>query len=154
MKRTIWMNLITALAVTTAACGNDAGVAVEGAWARTSPMTAEAGAVYMQLTSSEADRLIGASVDGSVAAHVEIHETVAADSGEGSGEMGGAMTMREVGEIPLPAGEPVSLEPGGLHIMLFELTEPLEVGSAFDLTLQFESADDRIVEVEIRDQAP
>ncbi len=138
------------LTVAAAACSGADGVTVERAWARTSPMMASAGAVYMDLESAVADRLTGASVDPSVAPVVEIHETAMADSGD----MSGQMTMREVGEIALPAGETVSLEPGGYHIMLLALPAPLTVGQTFDITLSFESAGDLVVEVEVRDEAP
>jgi copper(I)-binding protein len=147
------------LMVFTAACGSDDGVTVDKPWARASASMANAGAAYMQLTSGEADRLMGASVDASVAGKVEIHETTAADMGEdssdGNGSEGmGAMMMQEVGEIALPAGETVALEPGGLHVMLLGLAVPLEVGDTFDLTLQFENAGDRVIEVEVREDAP
>lgn len=133
-----------------------------------------AGAVYMDLTSEEADRLVGASVDSSVAAVTEVHETVEAhmgedagdgmdegmsddaEGGEGMSEMEGmgAMTMQEVESIDLQPGVTVNLEPGGYHIMLLDLAEPLEVGDTFDVTLDFETADDLVVTVEVRDSAP
>jgi copper(I)-binding protein len=106
---------------------------------------ANAGAAYMQLTSPEADRLLGVSVPQSVAARAEIHETVMS---------GDAMAMQQVEAIELPAGQTVSLEPGGYHVMLLELAEPLEAGETFELTLDFERAGDVVVVIEVRDQAP
>jgi copper(I)-binding protein len=38
--------------------------------------------------------------------------------------------------------------------MLLDLAGPLEVGDTFNLTLQFENAGDRVVEVEVREDAP
>lgn len=111
-------------------------------------MMATAGAVYMDLTATDDNRLIGASVDSSIAGKVEVHETVMKD--DGSGEM----MMQEVGTIDLAAGETVSLQPGGLHIMLLQLAEELEIGQVFDLTLQFAESDDMVVEIEVRDEAP
>ena len=75
----------------------------------------------------------------------EIHETAMED---------GAMSMREVGEIALPAGTTVNLEPGGYHIMLLDLARPLSVGDKFDVTLTFETAGEQVVEVEVREEAP
>jgi periplasmic copper chaperone A len=75
------------------------------------------------------------------------------DGGMDSGEM--AMTMRElVGGLPLPAGETVMLAPGGYHIMLIDLVEPLETGDEFELTLDFENADDVTLNVEVAESAP
>jgi copper(I)-binding protein len=77
------------------------------------------------------------------------------DDGDESGMEGmGAMTMQEVEAIELGAGDTVNLEPGGYHIMLLDLVEPLEVGDTFDVTLDFETADDLVVTVEVRDSAP
>ncbi|MCP4309275.1 MAG: copper chaperone PCu(A)C [bacterium] len=158
--------LMVALGLVATACGGDDGVAADGVWARNSPMMASAGAVYLDLTSGDADTLIGASVESSIAGKVEIHETAPADAemtDDSDAEMtddsmdegmGGAMTMREVGQITLPAGETVNLEPGGYHIMLLDVATPLELGDKFDLTLTFENADEMVVEVEVREQAP
>lgn len=159
------------LALTLTAClGDDAGpIAVTDAWARTSPASAENGAAYMTITSDVDDTLIGASADSSIAAAIEVHETVMAEhtddsmSDDSMSDEGmtddtmagmGAMSMQEVESIALPAGEPVSLEPGGYHIMLLGLAEPLEAGSTFDVTLRFGSGDEVVVTVEVRDEAP
>ena len=136
----------TALALLAVACGGSDGVEVEKPWARASAMVDGAGAAYMQISSPDADRLIGVSVDATVAAMAEIHETSMNDEG--------AMMMSEVGRIDIPAGETVMLEPGGYHIMLMQLAEPLEPGNAFDLTLQFAEGGDITVEVEVREEAP
>ena len=78
-------------------------------------------------------------------------DTMADDMGDDmSGDMGdGAMTMQEVESIPLPAGETVKLEPGGYHIMLLDLAEPLEEGMEFELTLTFEQAGELTVTVTV-----
>ncbi len=164
--------VLAALGLTAAACGSDeAAVDIEGAWARTSPMSAEAGAAYFQISSETDDVLIGASVDASVAGTVEIHETRMVEGNsedsamddsamddsamdDDSMEMGDVMEMVEVGRIDLPAGETVSLEPGGLHIMMLDLPAPLEEGDTFELTLDFETADDQVITVTIGDSAP
>jgi copper(I)-binding protein len=160
------------------------GPSVSGAWARTSPMGADIGAAYFELESDTDDTLVGASVSADIAATVEMHETVMSEGGMGEdmtedsmtedsmagdsmteGTMAedesedggmdmGTMTMQQVAEIALPAGETVTLQPGGLHLMLIDLAEPLEIGDTFDLTLDFAEADDVTVSVEVRDEAP
>lgn len=69
----------------------------------------------------------------------------------GMGDGGESMTMQPVDSIELPAGETVKLEPGGYHIMLLDLVEPLEVGQEIELTLSFEVAGDRTVTAEVRE---
>ena len=151
MRKAGLLSTLIALAMVASGCGGDGGVEVDGVWARTSPRTADAGAIYLQITSPDTDRLIGASVDPSVAGTVQIHETVMA---EGEGEGMGAMTMQEVGIIDLPAGETISLEPGGYHIMLMGLPALFEMGQTFEVTLTFETAGSKTYEVEVRDDAP
>jgi copper(I)-binding protein len=91
-------------------------------------------AAYMTLANAGGVgvRLVAAA--SPVAGVVEIHET----------QMNGdVMQMRPVeGGIPVLPGEVTQLAPGGLHIMLMQLTEPLEVGQAVWLTLTFETLDD------------
>jgi copper(I)-binding protein len=64
------------------------------------------------------------------------------------------MTMQEVDRVDLPAGTAVALQPGGYHIMLLGLAEPLTLGETIEVTLQFENAGEQTVEVPVRDTAP
>lgn len=137
--------LLVAFGLVAAGCGGDGGVAVEKPWARSSPAMANAGAIYMGLSSSDGDRLLGVAVDASIASTAEIHETAMAD---------GAMRMQEVGDIALPADTMVALEPGGYHIMLLNIATPLETGQKFEVTLTFQNAGEKVVEVEVREEAP
>ena len=51
------------------------------------------------------------------------------------------MRMRPVARIELPAGKPVKLAPGGLHIMLIDVKQPLKTGDQVPLTLTVQRAD-------------
>ena len=62
----------------------------------------------------------------------------------------GSMGMSPVSEIPVAAGGSATLEPGGFHIMLIDLTEPLVVGQKIDLTLTFRNAGEVKVTAEVR----
>lgn len=159
---------VSSPAVTTASTGGPATgqttdgsavagtVAVERAWARTSPAMATAGAAYMVLTAAADDELLGAKVDASVAGKVELHETkAAATDGTAPAASGmGAMTMVPVESISLPKGTAVALEPGGFHVMLLGLVTPLEAGSTLSLTLVFKNAGEQVVDIPVRDDAP
>ena len=159
-----------------AACGGDDPITIEGQWARTSPAMASMGAAYMSISASEGDQLVGVSVPASVAARAEIHEMVPADMAmndsmdmSASDDMDhsmddsiddetamdmGAMVMQQIMALDLPAGQTVSLEPGGYHVMLIDLAEPLVEGESFEVTLDFAEAEDLIVEVVVRTEAP
>jgi periplasmic copper chaperone A len=56
-----------------------------------------------------------------------------------------------VERVALPAGQSVELKPGGLHVMLINLTGPIEPGSTIEITLDFETAPDLTVTAEVRD---
>lgn len=121
------------------------GITVEDAWARTSSMNAEVGAVYMLLTSSTDDAVVSASVDMGVAMSAEVHETTMAEDG--------SMGMQMVMSVALPAGQTVAFEPGGYHIMLMGLVEPLAAGDIISVTLTLESGNTVTVDAEVRDDA-
>lgn len=114
---------------------------VTGAWARQAMSMDTAGAAYMTIANGtgEADALTGVRTDA--AANPEIHETT---------NEGGMMAMHPVERIEVPAGGSVSLEPGGYHIMLINLTQELQVGGTIDLTLTFEKAGEIKVTAEVR----
>ncbi|MBV9784545.1 MAG: copper chaperone PCu(A)C [Acidisphaera sp.] len=116
-------------------CSGDAGaqapqVSVQNAWSRATPPHASTGVIYLTLTSANDDRLIGAS--SPVAERAELHETTMD---------GGIMRMRPVeGGLDLPAGKPVTLGPGGAHIMLTGLKTPLRQGQSVPVHLMFARA--------------
>ena len=68
------------------------------------------------------------------------------------GHSGSAMmAMTPVSSIDLPAGEEVNLEPGGYHIMMFDLAEPIKSGESIPVTLSFESGDDMKIDATARE---
>jgi copper(I)-binding protein len=51
------------------------------------------------------------------------------------------MMMQELeAGLPLPAGDAVQLKPGGTHVMLMGVAEPLRAGQSVPLTLTFAQA--------------
>ena len=145
-----------------ASCGGSDPVTVSDAWARSSPPGVTMGAAYFDITSVDDDSLVAVSVSSDVAARAEIHEVVKA-TGMGDDEMhdhdmgddemhDDAMSMQQMDALELPASTLVQLVPGGYHIMLIDLAEPLVVGETFDLTLDFDQAADLTVTVEVSDR--
>ncbi len=100
------------------------GVSAGNAWVRaTAPGQKTAGA-YMDLT-SDADAALVA-VESAVAGKAELH-SMSMDAG--------VMRMRPVAKIDLPAKKAVKLAPGGLHVMLLDIKQPLKEGDKIALTL-------------------
>jgi len=143
---TVLLVAVTALALSggVAAARGGSPIAVKKPWARTSPMQASNGAVYMVLKNeSKSDQaLVSASVPASVAMETQLHETVMGS--------GGTMHMQEVDEIAIPARSTVKLEPGGSHIMLMGLAAPLETGTKITVTLEFESGTTKTVKAVVK----
>ncbi len=126
------------LAVATAAMAQPAQLEINNAWAGATPGKAENGAAYVTITSPTTDRLVSASTP--VAKKAELHTM---------SMQGMVMKMRPISGLDIPAGQPVSLKPGGEHIMLVGLKQPLREGQSFSLTLDFEKAGPRTVTVTV-----
>ncbi len=104
-----------------------AQVRIENAWARATPAGASTAAIYLTLVAPGADRLVAVSTPA--AREADLH-TMSMENG--------VMKMRALpGGIDLPAGKPVTLKPGGMHIMLSALTGPLKEGENVPVTLNF-----------------
>ena len=125
-------------AVASAALAQPTQVEVDNAWAGATPGKSENGVAYVTITSPTADRLVSASTP--VAKKAELHTM---------SMQGMVMKMRPISGVDIPAGQPVSLKPGGEHIMLMGLNGPLREGQSFPLTLTFEKAGAREVTVPV-----
>ena len=84
------------------------------------------------------DALVAASAP--VADMVSLHEVVT---------QGAESKMQPVDKIDVPAGGETQLKPGGLHVMLEELTQDLKEGDSYTLTLEFESGLTMDVEITV-----
>ena len=116
---------------------NDERLVIESGFAR--PVASGGNsAAYLVLRSDAADVVTGAASDAFDV--VELHETSAAD---------GAMRMRPVERIDLPAGTRVALEPGGRHLMLMNARRDLPEGGALPIVLQFGSGKSLAIELPV-----
>ena len=143
MKRLFGAALAAAFLSVPALAGD---ISVADPFARATPPGAGASAAYMVLRNAGPDdRLIAARTDA--ARRVELHTHIL--------DADGVARMREVeGGIALPAGETVTLAPGGLHVMLMGLTGPLVEGESVALTLVFEKAGEMAVDAPVKAVAP
>lgn len=130
--------LISVALLTLAACGSgerapEPGaptVQVADALCRPTPKGRQMTGCYMTLTASGADRLV--SVESPDANIVQIHESRMESN---------MMMMQQLRDgLPLAAGQATALEPGGNHLMLLGVKEPLVAGDTVALKLIFESA--------------
>jgi copper(I)-binding protein len=103
-------------------------VSIENAWVRPTNPGQDVGAAYMTFNSKQDVTLIRATSD--VTASVEIHSM---------SMQNGVMKMRMLENLPIKAGKPYKLEPGGFHLMLFDLKKPLTAGQYINFELTFKS---------------
>ncbi|HSG16264.1 MAG TPA: copper chaperone PCu(A)C [Anaerolineae bacterium] len=145
MKRfALLLCLLIGLLLAACTAGDQDNVTVEEAWGRPSPKSAANAAFYMAINNSsrEDDTLTKASLD--ICGRTELHLSAIDDEG--------VMSMQQVQQIDIPAGESVVLEPGGLHVMCIDRQTELNSGDRLPITLSFAHAGEMAVEAEIRDQ--
>ena len=122
---------IGALLLSSSAWALAGGITVDNVWGRFSAPGMSMSGVFMDVSnqSKQADVLVGGST--AVAEKVELHNHI---------NDNGVMRMREVpGGIAVAAGETVKLQPGGLHVMLMGLKQPLRLNDTFPVTLKYQS---------------
>jgi copper(I)-binding protein len=108
------------------------GIIIEDAWVRASEYSAKAGGmtgIFAKITNrgDKTITLVGGSTDAAMM--VQTHEVV------------NGMMQEKKGGIEIHVGQTVTLQPGGLHIMLMNLAKPIVVGDKVDFTFKFEGAD-------------
>jgi hypothetical protein len=140
--RTLIGALLLMLAVGTAAADDTklGDLTIAQPWARATPGAAPTGAVYLTIENHGArgDKLVAAAspVADTVMLHTHIVEN-------------GVAQMRPVDGIEVAAGATAELKPGGFHIMLMGLHQPLRKSDVFPLTLTFEHAGKVAVQVHV-----
>ncbi len=127
------------LATHLASAQTGATPAVRDAWIRGTVPQQTATGLFAQISSPVATRLVEAR--SSAAGAVEIHE-MRMD--------GNTMRMRAIEGLDIPAGRSVDLKPGGYHLMLVNLKQPLKAGEEWPVTLVFEAADRSRQTVELK----
>ena len=111
-------------------------------WSRATPPGAKVGVGYLEIRNkgSQPDRLLSAST--AAAKRVEMHVT------EHAGEVA---KMRQLRTFEVPGRERLELRPGGAHLMLVDLVQPLKKGERFSMTLRFERAGELEVQFEVQE---
>ena len=120
---------------------NESSVVVSDAWVREPPGGHPIAAAYMTIVNNSDAATALVSAESSTVERIEIHSMTHED---------GKMRMRQVEQVPLPAGGWVVLESGGLHLMLMGLSNSPRTGDSIDLTLRFADGSVRAVSASVR----
>ncbi len=128
-------------AVTLAGC-EQAQLGVDDAWVRLPAVSSRPGAAYFTVKGgADATSLLGVSSPAAV--RTELHEMK---------HEGGMMTMTPLKDVAIPAGSTVKFEPGGKHVMLFDISPEVRAGGKIPLRLAF--ANGKTIEIEAELRAP
>lgn len=123
-----------------------AGVRIQDAWVRPTPPGTDEASIYLVVSNGLAADVF---VTGGAAAPcmlVSVHLTeTGADGVSTMGDADGRVTR-------VPAGGQLRFEPLGLHLMCHGLAAPLVEGDHFALTVEFQGADPRTVDVVVTDR--
>lgn len=138
--------MLACLNVATPRAAEPGALAIDQPWARATAPMQKNGAAYLVIRNrgAEPDRLL--AVRGGIAGMIQLHSNTV--------DAQGVNRMREVEAIQVPAHGSVALQPGGLHVMLMQLQQPLRDGSHFPLTLVFEKAGEVPIEVSVQKSGP
>jgi copper(I)-binding protein len=119
-------------------------VTVENQWASSAETGMAAVFGTFSNTGDHDARIV--SGESALAGRVEVHEVVP--------DASGAMTMRPNADgLVIPAGGSRELIPGGDHLMLMDIKEPLKPGADVTMTVVFEDGSTLPVTAQIRDFA-
>jgi len=97
-------------------------------WVRATAEGQDVGAAYMTITSASDTSLV--KVESSASDSIEIHSMSMEN---------GIMKMRMLEQLDLKAKTPNKLAPGGFHLMLFDLKNPLKAGETVSFSLHFKN---------------
>ena len=117
---------------------------IDRPFARATPPGAKTGGVFFTVENRGeiGDTLIRAS--SPIAGSVELHQ-MAIEAG--------LMKMRAIPAVEVKPGGKLELKPGGYHLMLFDLRQPLKKGDKFPLMLTFARAGTLEISVVVEDMA-
>ncbi|NNM75776.1 copper chaperone PCu(A)C [Sphingomonas sp. ID1715] len=128
MIRTLPILLLAALT----ACSKEEQLSVTDAYVRFSPVRENPSAAYFTIHGGPQDvSLIGVSTE--VAIRSEMHESMAG--------MNGMAGMKPVTNVQVPAGSEVKFEPGGKHVMLWNINPGIKPPKRITLTFSFSNGE-------------
>ena len=100
---------------------------VSNVWVKITVPGSNVSAAYMQIKSATPLKLVKA--ESPVAGIAEIHDMKMND---------GVMEMKALDALDIPIDKTTELKPGGKHIMLMKVKQPINKGDKVPLTLTFE----------------
>ncbi|MCZ8203016.1 copper chaperone PCu(A)C [Gemmatimonas sp.] len=148
VRKTVHVAIAAVLPVCVGCAGGEAasgdtprtGRVVSAAWARPADSGATGGA-YFTIVNADSVATALVAVTSTAAAAAEVHESMQHD---------GMAHMMARAAVPIAPRDSLVMLPGGVHVMLLQLTRALAVGDTVPLTLRFAAGDSLVVRVPVR----
>jgi copper(I)-binding protein len=119
--------LVPLIALAVAGCGGPKQVAVDHAWVHLPAVAGRPAAAYFVVHGGPKDATLVA-VTSPQAGRAMMHESVSRN---------GMDTMVPLATVDIPAGKTVKFEPGGKHVMLFDLVPSVKPDTKMTLHVSF-----------------
>ena len=117
------------------------GIEIKDAWIREAPPGATVAALYLEINNNGGEDQI-LSVSTPVSEIAEIHNTQVAPDGTGK--------MVKLENVSIQPGEQIKFSPGGKHIMLINLKNPLKAGDVYIVNLDFKNSGQKSVNAVVK----
>lgn len=98
-------------------------------------------AAYLTLINTSNKDIMLTGITSNISKRIELHNHEITN---------GVMQMRQINHIVIPANKQVTLQPSGLHIMIFDLQKGLKANDKVNLNLQFSRAKSKQIELPVR----
>jgi len=136
------MRFLLVLLALTLSTGLHAELRISDAWIKNLPPSVPVRAGYLTLFNPTTNTRVVLGFDSPAFARIELHRTVSED---------GMMRMEAVDELRLDPGARLRLEPGGLHLMMMQASEPTRPGDRIPVSLRFADGRGQAFEMTVRE---
>jgi copper(I)-binding protein len=96
---------------------------------------------YMTLANNSENKVTLVGVSSKISPRIELHQ---------HSMQGGMMRMRQLPIIEIDANSEIILQPHGLHLMIFDLTQVLAPKTIVDITLHFSNDKQLTIQLPVR----
>lgn len=147
MQRFAHFTSILGILIISGFCGvsaqaNDDDLAITNGLIRLPPPGSQTAAAYLDIENHRNTDVCLMSITTDIAALPMIHQTIH-DNGKSS--------MRETTQLTIPAHGSLQLQPGGMHIMLMNLEQPLLVDEDIYFNLHFSDGTTKSTVLKVKD---
>ncbi|MFS0771745.1 copper chaperone PCu(A)C [Sphingomonas sp. 1P08PE] len=123
-----WLAPMVIAAAMLTGCRDEAELRVDGAWIRLPAVAGRPGVAYFTIHGGPQPATL-INVSSGWAVRADMHESMSG--------AGGTMSMRPIGDVPVPANGTVAFAPGGRHVMVYGINPAVHVGDTMTFTFTF-----------------